>query len=180
MVMRERMQSKRWPGRGLGLSEATARGRGRGEGLGGPGRGLTSPSADRVKWCMGGCFSRTLTEVSGRGAGQTASVVGQQPRPRTSAPAGGSLLLGGKRSPSVSSRCTNQYSVMTGLESGPSPRGRCRGSEVPLAPCAAKGRMKRLRALELARPAPLGATLPIGEASGSPFPATTWLSRIRV
>ena len=79
------------------------------------------------QWCMGGCFSRMRTEVSGRGAGQTASVVGQ-PRPRTSgrarrsAPAGGSLLLGGKRSPSVSSRCTNQYSVMTGLESGPSSR----------------------------------------------------------
>ena len=57
---------------------------GSGEGLGDPGRGLTSHSAGRVKWCMGRCFSRMLTEVSGREAGHTASVVGQQPRPRTS------------------------------------------------------------------------------------------------
>ncbi len=32
------------------------------------------------------------------------------------------VLLGGTRSPRMSSRCTNLYSVMTGLESGPSSR----------------------------------------------------------
>ena len=54
----------------------------------------------------GSCrFSRVLTEVSGRGAGQTASVVGQEPHPRRSmrarrsAPVGRTLLVGGQSSP---------------------------------------------------------------------------------
>ena len=156
--MRERMQSKHWawaPWRGLGHRTGTARGRGRGEGVGSLGR------ASRAPWPVGApvhgwvCFSRVLTEVSGRGAGQMASVVGQQPHPRTSRrarrspPAGGSLLLGGTRSPSVSSRCTNLYSVMTGLESDPPSSSTPRFRD-PSSPCMGKDRMKLLRAQELA------------------------------
>ena len=62
----------------LAMRERMARGRGRGVGLGGPGRASIAPRPV-------GCFSGVLTEVSGQGAGQTASAVGQQPRPRGAA-----------------------------------------------------------------------------------------------
>ena len=140
LVMRERMQSKRWPGRGLGLSAGTARGKGRGRGWPDDLGGWTAAPPSHLRACS---------------------------------PLGARWRVPSPRWEEVSERVITVYeSVHRDDRAGEGWPVLEVGAEVQrpqLAPCAAKGRMKRLRALELARPAPLGATLPIWEASGPPL-----------
>ena len=101
--------------------------------------------------CMGGCASHVCSPRS------RVEGLARWPRWLDSSPtlapqgvlAARRPLVGGTRSPSVSSRCTNLYSVMTGLESDPPSSSTPRFRD-PSSPCMGKDRMKLLRAQELA------------------------------
>ncbi len=146
------------PWRGLGRRMGTARGRGRREGLGGPGRASRAPRSVGSSAPGAGashvCSPRSRVEGLARRPRRLDSSPAPAPQGVLAArrPLAGPLL-GGTRSPSVSSRCTNQYSVMTGLERGPSSRSVPRFRD-PSSPCVEKDPCEPWSWRDLLRSAP--------------------------